>query len=302
MKKRFTAVLLVSAAAAVLATGCGSKDAQSTQAASAAETAVASEAPESEAQAETAEEEKAAEAGEYQFVAPADAVEAAKTGETHVLDVREWGNYVEGRVSGSEWCPIFPLEDETLAEQMAAYAKENLSDGKEIYIICNSGQRGAQKATGVLEDAGIDASLIYTVEGGAKALAEEKGALTTNRTEDGIDWQYVTGKEAVAAVGNPDIQLLDVRDDDTYAKGHLEGSLQVGLKEIEDAEAQTEMYELAVNEMDREKPVYLLCYSGNNCAKTAISVMKDAGFDTDNLFIIENGAKDADVEAAFVTE
>ena len=102
MKKRFTAVLLVSAAAAVLATGCGSKDAQSTQAASAAETAVASEAPESEAQAETAEEEKAAEAGEYQFGAPADAGEAAKTGETHVLDVREWGNYVEGRVSGSE--------------------------------------------------------------------------------------------------------------------------------------------------------------------------------------------------------
>ncbi len=54
--------------------------------------------------------------------------------------------------------------------------------------------------------------------------------------------------------------------------------------------------------MDKEKPVYLLCYSGNNCAKTAVSVMKDAGFDTNNLFIIENGAKDADVQAAFVTE
>ena len=48
------------------------------------------------------------------------------------------------------------------------------------------------------------------------------------------------------AVGNSDIQILDVRDDDTYAKGHLEGSLQVGLKEIEDSKAQTEMYELAV--------------------------------------------------------
>ena len=30
--------------------------------------------------------------------------------------------------------------------------------------------------------------------------------------------------------------------------------------------------------------------------------MKDAGFDTNNLFIIENGAKDADVQAALVTE
>ncbi len=62
------------------------------------------------------------------------------------------------------------------------------------------------------------------------------------------------------------------------------------------------MYEMATNEMDPEKPVYILCYSGNNCAKTAISVMKDAGFDKDNLFIIEDGAKNADVSAAFVTE
>lgn len=113
MRKKLTAVLFASAAAAMLATGCGSKDAQSTQAALAAETAAqteASQAPESEAQSEAAGEEKTAEGSEYQFVAPADAVEAAKTGETHVLDVREWGNYVEGRVAGSEWCPIFPLE------------------------------------------------------------------------------------------------------------------------------------------------------------------------------------------------
>ena len=54
--------------------------------------------------------------------------------------------------------------------------------------------------------------------------------------------------------------------------------------------------------MDKDEPVYILCYSGNKCAKTAISVMKDAGFDTDSLFIIENGAKDGDVSAAFVTE
>ena len=45
-----------------------------------------------------------------------------------------------------------------------------------------------------------------------------------------------------------------------------------------------------------------MCYSGNNCAKTGISVLKDAGFDVSELYIIENGAKDADVAAAFVTE
>ena len=186
-------------------------------------------------------------------------------------------------------------------QQMTAYAEKNLKDGKEIYIICNSGKRGAAKTTEVLTAAGIDPSLLFTVEGGAKALGEEK-SLTTNRAEEAIDWQYVTGKEAVEALGSEDVQFLDVRDMDTYAKGHLPQSMNVGLKEIEDSAAQTEMYEMAKAELDAEKPVYILCYSGNKCAKTAISVMKDAGFDPANLFIIENGAKDADVAAAFVTE
>ena len=138
----------------------------------------------------------------------------------------------------------------------------------------------------------------------AKAEESEAAAEVTfggNRTEEDIDWQYVDGKDAVAAVGSDDVQFLDVRDDDTYAQGHLKGSLQCGLKEFEDADAQKAMYELAQT-MDSSKPVYILCYSGNKCAKTAIAVMKDAGFDTNELFIIKDGAKDKDVAAALVTE
>ena len=302
MRKKFTAALLVSAMAAMMVTGCasgsGSKETTAAET-TAADTAAESGADGTEAAGETTAASK--EAGETQYVAPADAVKAAQSDEIHVLDVREWANYAEGRVAGSEWCPIFPLEDESLAEQMTAYAEEHLKDGKEIYIICNSGKRGAEKTTKVLTEAGIDPSLLYTVEGGAKALGEEK-SLTTNRAEEAIDWQYVTGKEAVEALGSEDVQFLDVRDTETYAAGHLPQSMNVGLKEIEDPAAQSEMYELASTELDAEKPVYILCYSGNKCAKTAISVMKDAGFDPANLFIIENGAKDADVEAAFVTE
>lgn len=134
--------------------------------------------------------------------------------------------------------------------------------------------------------------------------AESEAAEVTfggNRTEEDIDWQYVDGKDAVAAVGSDDVQFLDVRDDDTYAQGHLKGSVQCGLKDFESADAQKAMYELAQT-MDSSKPVYILCYSGNKCAKTAIAVMKDAGFDTNELFIIKDGAKDKDVAAALVTE
>lgn len=289
MKKKIVALLMVSALTVAMVTACGSDSEETSGKATEETTAEESSGDESEAASDG-------------YVSPEDAVAAAKEGNTHVLDVREWENYVSGRVVNSEWCPIFPLEDDSLADAMTEYADENFGDDEDIYIICNSGAKGAEKATEVLTEAGIDASRLFTVEGGAKALAEVDGALTTNRTEENIDWQYVSGEDAVAAVGDEDVQFLDVRDDDTYAAGHLEGSLQCNLKEIEDADAQTKMYEMATNEMDPEKPVYILCYSGNNCAKTAISVMKDAGFDTDNLFIIEDGAKNADVSAAFVTE
>ena len=288
MKKRIVTLLLVAAMTGSMVVGCGSNSSSDTK----SETKTESTDTKTEEKKELADDE-------YQYVSAED---TAKADGVHVLDVREWDNYETGRVKNSEWCPIFPLEDDSLVDAMTDYAKENLNDGKDIYIICNSGKRGAEKATGVLRDAGIESTSIYTVEGGAKALADVSGALTTDRTEENIDWQYVSGKDAVAAVDDKDVQILDVRDDDTYKAGHLKGSFQCGLKEIESADAQTAMYKLATEKMDSSKKVYLLCYSGNKCAKTGISILKDAGFDLDNLYIIEKGAKDGDVSAAFVTE
>lgn len=289
MKKKIVTLLLVAAMTGTMVVGCGSKADDKT---SDTKTEQTDDKKDTEEKKELADDE-------YQYVSAADTVSA---GGVHVLDVREWENYSKGRVANSEWCPIFPLEDDSLVDEMTTYAKDHLNDGKDIYLICNSGKRGAEKATGVLRDAGIESTSIYTVEGGAKALADVSGALTTDRTEENIDWQYVSGKDAVAAVDDKDVQILDVRDDDTYKAGHLKGSFQCGLKEIESADAQTAMYKLATEKMDSSKKVYLLCYSGNKCAKTGISILKDAGFDLDNLYIIENGAKDGDVSAAFVTE
>ena len=215
-----------------------------------------------------------------------------------MLDVREWGEYAKGRLANSYWSPVFPLEDTSLEESLKEFALAKLNDGKNIYIVCNSGKRGAEKATAVLKDAGFDASKLYTVEGGAKALSAKK-EFNTSRIDEAIDWKYIDGKEFLALSG---AQVVDVRDADTYKQGHLAGSVNVPLKEFEDTAAQTAMYDFAKANLDPTKPVYFLCYSGNKCAKTGISVLKDAGFDTDNLFIIKDGAKDADVLAAFVTE
>lgn len=214
MKKKFVTLGIMMALSMTVAAGCGQKagnetTAQETAESTAADTAAADTTAADTAAADTtgadgAGSETAAALqsdGSYQYVSPKEAVAAAKDKSAHVLDVREWDNYVKGRVADSMWCPIFPLEDDSLAEAMGTYAKENLSDGQKIYIICNSGKRGAEKATGVLKEAGIDGSLIYTVEGGAKALESEKGALTTNRAEEDIDWKTVAAADALKAVG-----------------------------------------------------------------------------------------------------
>ena len=110
----------------------------------------------------------------YQYISAEDVL---KVKDAHILDVREEENYKKGTVEGSEWQPIFPLEDTSLESAMKDYATAHLNDGKNIYIICNSGKRGAEKTTKILIETGIDKSKIFTVEGGAKALSEIDGAL-----------------------------------------------------------------------------------------------------------------------------
>lgn len=278
MKKTVLKLILTAGLAALSITACQPKAASTETTAANAET-------------------KALAEGEFQFVSAEDTVKAAKGSDVHILDVREWSAYSAGKVANSQWSPIFPLEDASLEGSLKEYALANLNDGKNIYIVCNSGKRGAEKATKVLKDAGIEANKIYTVEGGAKALSGVKDGLTTNRVEEPIDWKYIEGKEFLALEG---AQTLDVRDAQTFAEGHLADSVNLPLKEIEDAAAQTAVFDYAKSNLDPSKPVYLLCYSGNKCAKTGISVLKDAGFDVNNVFIIKDGAKDADISGAFV--
>ena len=233
----------------------------------------------------------------YKYVSAQDAVDAAKKSDVHVIDVREWKEYSKGRLQNSLWNPIFPLEDESLVQSLKQYAQDNLNDGKDIYIICNSGNRGAQKATGVFKEAGIDESKIFTVEGGAKALSGIKDAFTTSRIDENIDWKYVDGKDLIKLSG---VQIVDLRDAESYTAGHLEGSLNSPLKEFDNAAAQTAFYEFSKTQLDSTKPVYLLCYNGDKCAKTAVSILKDAGFNTDNVLIIKDGVEDSDISAKFI--
>ena len=150
------AALTLTVGATGLVTGCGKKDEAAT------------------GKAATSTTNTASQATDYQYISAEDVL---KVTDAHILDVREEDKYKAGTIEGAEWQPIFPLEDTSLEEAMKAYATSKLNDGKNIYILCNSGKRGAEKTTKILIENGIDKSKIFTIEGGAKALAEIDGAL-----------------------------------------------------------------------------------------------------------------------------
>lgn len=233
----------------------------------------------------------------YQYVSADDAVKAENDENIHIVDLREWKDYVKGRLKNSEWQAIFPLENDELEEEMKSFAKAHLNDDKKIYLVCYSGNRGAKKATKALEDAGIAKERIYTVEGGAKALADK---LSTDRTEENIKYNYVSGADAAEKIGDKDVQFIDVRDKDSFDKGHIEGSILLALKETTSPEAQDEVFKYAEENLKKDKPVYILCYRGKKCAKTAVSILRDAGFNNDEVFIIENGAENEDIKTHLI--
>ena len=138
MRKLGLKLLLVAGLSALWISGCSSSSTSNTTAAGDSSAAAG------ETSAAAGETSAAAQAdGAYQYVSADDAVKAAAGTDVHVLDVREWGEYAKGRLANSYWSPVFPLEDTSLEESLKEFALAKLNDGKNIYIVCNSGKRGA---------------------------------------------------------------------------------------------------------------------------------------------------------------
>lgn len=89
-----------------------------------------------------------------------------------VFDVRKKADYDTEHIKGSVSADV----DSIVSNQDNAPAKENIEkalaetdvEGKKFVLLCYSGKRYAEAATGLLKEAGIDAANIYTLEGGYK--------------------------------------------------------------------------------------------------------------------------------------
>lgn len=76
-------------------------------------------------------------------------------------------------------------------------------------------------------------------------------------------------KEAISGLGT-DVQLIDVRTEDEFNEGHIENALNIDFFKKEN-------FVKTFNKLDKEKPVYLYCRSGNRSHKSAL-LLTEMGF------------------------
>ncbi len=77
----------------------------------------------------------------------------------------------------------------------------------------------------------------------------------------------VTFKEELSK--KKDIQLIDVRTPEEYQEGYIENAILIDYF--------SEDFKTKIQELDKEKPVYLYCRSGNRSGKASI-ILLDLGF------------------------
>lgn len=254
----------------------------------------------------------------YKFVSGTDAIAAAKDGSAYIIDVRSSKAQTKtGTLKGSISQSLFDdnnkldtAEAEALEkafmEEIPQKIPQKTTEDKPIYIICNSGARGAQKATLLLGKLGYNTSAkedgkVYTIENGAKGL-ELLYAMS------GTDGNAVDGKTAVAAVGKDDVVILDVRATGNYGSGHLKGSISTpvfnanGVAKTTDDQLSKDFTKYVTDNKAtlEKKDLYLLCNSGASGARAATALLKSAGYNLAKVHTITGGAKDADVKAAAI--
>ena len=241
------------------------------------------------------------------------AIENAKAGSGVIVDVRTPKNYNKGHIEGSISAPVFTSDgvvkrsDEPTAVAFTETVTGNSAlEGKEIYVLCNSGNAGAKAATVLLNAAGYSLDNIHTITYGATGLEVRYAFLGTNNA--------VTGAEAVAAVDSSDVVIIDVRTTENYAKGHLKNSISQPVFYIDEKGEETvtptnqDEYSKAfakyvTNNLSTftGKKVYVLCNSGSRGARAATALLADNGVDKNTIYTITGGAKDETVKSAFVT-
>jgi rhodanese-related sulfurtransferase len=87
--------------------------------------------------------------------------------------------------------------------------------------------------------------------------------------------KVISMKELKALLAKENVQLLDVRSPKEIAEGAINTAVFANYFDAD-------FYNMAAKQLDKSKPVYLYCRSGNRSGKSA-KILKEKGFDVYNV-------------------
>lgn len=227
--------------------------------------------------------------GEYpgSRIIPADKVFAAMdAGEEFViLDIRKADVYAEGHLKGAVNAPWGPAIADSL---------DWLPDDMPVYVNCYTGQTAGQTVA-ALNVAGIQASSIkygwnlgISKTEGFDAYVETEAAMSPDASgvkydadiKDAVEAYFKaipeSGSNIIAAAAlkelmdaEEEMTIVSIRQPDDYAKGHIEGAINIPFGKGMEAK---------FTQLPEDEKVYVYCYSGQTAGQT-VSALRLLGYD-----------------------
>ena len=107
-------------------------------------------------------------------------------------------------------------------------------------LVCYSGKKYAEAATGLLQEMGIAAGNIYTLEGGQNGWVDGGGRIHSPHGKRGfrfrgrrrrkpqqsppaITGKVITADQLEALMAEQEVKIFDLRDAEDYEAGHIPG-------------------------------------------------------------------------------
>lgn len=130
--------------------------------------------------------------------------------------------------------------------------------------------------------------------------------IVTDRSKDDINWESKakSSEDVINEAAAGTLVVLDIRPesipqaagspfpDAGYAAGHIKDSIWLSSWPVDEKPQEDSLRAKAAELNAMGKPIAIICQSGANGAKRAISILKEEGIDESKLFIQTGGGKD----------
>lgn len=209
----------------------------------------------------------------------------AKDDSMLIISIRKAEDYAQGHIPGSVNIPM---------KEMGSYL-DKLPADKDIIIYCYTGQTAGQ-VVALLNLYGYKARSVnlglvkgwvgqynYPLETTVNNLPEN---VTPAKPDPAVakvikdyftnlpeDHYIITSEELAKKIeAKEDMQIVSIRKAEDYAKGHIEGAINIPFEEVHKH----------FSEFSKDKPVYVYCYSGQTAGQT-VAILRLLGIDAKSL-------------------